>query len=262
MYTMGFYAISSYAQIAKVPSFDAVAFGWSRIDREGNFTTQGDDFKWPKPAGEVTPESIIQSSSTQGTTPYLMVFSVDGKSELTKNLVDTQLQDQTIASIMDTATTKSFQGIVLDFEGLGLVGDTEKARSNYNAFVNKLSDQAHQAGLKLTLVLHPLNGAYKGYDYTTLGSLADDLIIMAYAYENEKSPIRLHQVDEAIRLALRQVDKKKLILGISLASENEISINDKIGLAKRYGLKGIAIWRLGLIGDAVWAKINTSLEMS
>ncbi|MCL6604405.1 MAG: glycosyl hydrolase [Paenibacillus sp.] len=260
MYTLGFYALSSFDQYSFVPDFDAIAFGWSRIDRNGEFTTQGEEYKWPKPAGELTPELMISDTTTSGTTPYLMVYSVDGKLELTKNLEDQTLQTRTITGIVDTAVQKGFQGILLDLEGLGLSGDKAKVRSDYNSFVKNLSVKASQAGLKLTLVLHPLNSSFTGYDYKILGSLADDLIIMAYAYGDEKSPEPVDKVDEAIRLALQQVNKDKLILGISLASENENSVNTKVGLAKRYDLKGIAIWRLGIIGQPAWTQMNSSLE--
>lgn len=84
---------------------------------------------------------------------------------------------------------------------------------------------------------------------------------MAYAYEDESGPEPMNKVDEGIRLALQQVDKSKLVLGISVYSENATSVNAKIGLAKRYGLKGIAIWRLGLIGQPVWNEMSKSLEL-
>lgn len=42
------------------------------------------------------------------------------------------------------------------------------------------------------------------------------------------------------------VPKDKLILGIDLWSETPQSVDDKLGLAKRYGLKGAAFWRIGL----------------
>jgi hypothetical protein len=260
MYTLGFYALSSYDQYSMVPDFDAVAFGWSRIERTGEFTITGDEFKWPKPAGTVTPESIVSETAAGGTDPYLMVYSVDGKLELTKNLEDKELQGRTITGIVDTAVQKGFKGILLDLEGLGLTGDKAKVRSEYNAFVQNLSAKARQEGLKLTVILHPLNSSFMGYDYATLGSLADDLILMAYDYGDKKSPEPADKVDEAIRLALKQVNKDKLILGISMASENENSVNTKIGLAKRYDLKGIAVWRLGLITQPEWTKINQSVE--
>ncbi|CAM2861509.1 stalk domain-containing protein [Paenibacillus sediminis] len=259
MYTLGFYALSSFNERSLISDFNSVAYGWSRIDANGQFTLEGKDYKWPQAAGEVTPESIIQDTSQQGAEPYLMVYSVDSNHELTKILEDENLQKQTISSIVNTATDKGFKGIVLDFEGLGLSGDKVKARSDYNSFIKRMSEEAHGANLKLSVVLHPLNSSYSGYDYQTLGKLADDLIIMAYAYEDEKSPEPLNKVDEAIRLALKETSKDKLILGISLASENATSVNSKVGLAKRYHLKGVAVWRLGLIGQAAWSEMNHSV---
>lgn len=84
---------------------------------------------------------------------------------------------------------------------------------------------------------------------------------MAYAYEGETGPEPMNKVDESIRLALDQVSKEKLILGISVYSENEASVNAKIGLAKRYGLKGIAIWRLGIIGQPVLNRMGEAIEL-
>ncbi|MDT3426995.1 hypothetical protein J2Z22_002529 [Paenibacillus forsythiae] len=261
LYTLGFYAMSSYSEYALLPGLDDVAFGWGRIDKDGHFTTAGADFYWPKAAGDVTPESIVQNAASGGQTPYFMVFSGDDKLELTKNLEDKNLQEQTVASIVDTAVQKGFKGIMLDLEGLGLTGDKAKARSDYNAFVKNVSGKARAQGLKLGIALHPLNSSYAGYDYKTLAALADELIIMAYAYGDQKSPEPTDKVDEAIRLALKQTTKDKLVLGISLKSENESSVNTKIGLAKRYGLKGIAIWRLGLIGQAAWNEMGKSVEL-
>lgn len=262
MYTLGFYAIEAYKEISMLPSFDAIAFGWSQLDTGGVFTTTMKPFRWPQPDGDVTPESIVTNAAAGGTAPYLMVYSGDGELELTKNLEDKQLQEQTTSGIVDVATQKGFQGIALDLEGLGLTGDKAKAQADYNAFVKNISQKAHAAGLKLTVILHPLNSSYKGYDYKTLGSLADDLVIMSYDYLKEKQiPEPIAMVDEGIRLALQQVSKDKLILGISVFSENETSVNTKVGLAKRYGLKGIAIWRLGLIGQPVWNEMSKSVEL-
>lgn len=69
MYTLGFYAQKAYSEVSLIPSFDAVAFGWARIDKDGQFTTTGKDFWWPEAAGEVTPESIVQNAAAGGTAP-------------------------------------------------------------------------------------------------------------------------------------------------------------------------------------------------
>lgn len=262
MYTMAFYAIESFDEVDVLPRFDAASFGWSRIEQDGEFTTQGKEYRWPQAAGDITPERLVQDAAARGTAPYLMVYSGDVKLELTRNLEDPALGDRTIAGIVETAAGKGFSGITLDLEGLGLTGDKAKAKADYNAFVKKLSVKARQAGLKLTLVLHPLNSSYKGYDYKTLGTLADDLVIMAYDYaKSKKGPEPLDKVDESIRLALKEVAKNKLLLGISANSETAASISSKVGLAKRYGLKGIAVWRLGILRSDL-PGLEATLEMN
>ncbi|USG67153.1 stalk domain-containing protein [Brevibacillus ruminantium] len=260
MYGLAFYAISSFSQRELISSFDSVAFGWSRIDQDGNLTTTGKDFYWPKPAGDTTPEAIIDEAKMKASTPYLMVFAGDGSGELTALLENESLRQKAIAQMIALAQEKGMSGIALDFEGLGMNGDTTGVKNKYNDFVRLLSAETRQRGMQLTLILHPLNGAFQGYDYATLGQLADDIVVMAYAYENEKSPEPMNRVDEAIRLALAHVPKEKLILGISMGSENEHSVKQKLGLAKRYNLKGYALWRLGLISQAAMEQIKQSVR--
>lgn len=261
MYSLAFYAISSFAQKDLISRFDSVAFGWSRIDKDGSLTLSGSDFYWPQPAGSTTPETIIDEAKAAGTTPYLMVFAADGSGELTALLTDRSLREKAIAGIVKIVQEKGLEGVVLDFEGLGMNGQGTEIKQDYNEFVQLLSGQIKPLGAKLTLVLHPLNGAYQGYDYASLGKLADDLVIMAYAYENEMGPEPMDKVDQAIRLALAKVPKEKLILGISMGSENDQSVNQKIGLAKRYGLKGFALWRLGLISQAAMSRVQEAVLM-
>ncbi|WP_246009408.1 stalk domain-containing protein [Brevibacillus fluminis] len=260
LYTMGFYAISSFAERTLIPSFDSMAFGWSRIDADGNVTVSGKDFYWPQAAGDTTPEGIIDTAAAQGTAPFLMVYAGDAAGELTKLLETKDLRDRAIHNIGKLVEEKRFTGVVLDFEGLGMNDDNPKVKQKYNEFVSQLAAELHPRGIQLALALHPQNGAFKGYDYATLGKIADLIVVMAYAYENEKQPEPLNRVNEAIKLAIGQVPKDKLLLGISMGSENAQSVNSKIGLAKRYGLKGIALWRLGLIGQPAMAEMQKSVQ--
>lgn len=259
MYSMAFYALRAFGERQYIPQFDTVAFGWARLQEDGTITTSGSEYNWPQSAGEITPEVIVDTAKQDGTSPYLMVYATDGKNELTKMLEDAALRDKAIEDIIQLATDKGFSGIVLDFEGLGLSGDIAKAKRDYNAFVTRMSQKTKAANLKLSLALHPLNGAYHGYDYKTLATLADDLIIMAYEYTRGKVPEPLDKVNEAITLALKEVSKEKLVLGISTWSENEKTISSVIGLAKRHQLKGTALWRLGLIGEASKAQIDKNM---
>ncbi|WP_055105462.1 stalk domain-containing protein [Paenibacillus ihumii] len=262
MYTMGFYAISSFSDAAAIPSLDSVAFGWSRIDENGKFTLSGKDFKWPQAAGNTTPESLVSEAANSRTLPYLMVYSGDVNGELTKIIENADARKEAISEMVATAKSKQFQGLLLDFEGLGLTTDKAKTRSAFTAFVKELSLQTKSENLKLALALHPLNSSYQGYDYKALGQIADELIIMAYDYRSGGSgePEPADKVDEAIRLALKETKKDKLVLGLNLHSENAKSVNTLIGLAKRYDLKGIAIWRLGLVSSEEWTQMQNSVE--
>ncbi len=254
--TMAFYAISSYGERALMSSFDAVAFGWGRIDESSAFTLEGKDFYWPPDAADATAQSLVEGAAAGGTTPYFMAFASDAHGELTRILEDEALAAATIESIVGTASSRNFEGVLLDFEGLGLTGDPEAVQAQYNAFVGEIASKAAEAGLKLAIAVHPPNGAYRGYNYKTLATHVDALIVMAYAYEGEQGPEPMRRVDEAVRRLLPDVPAEKLLLGISMGSETADSVEAKIGLAKRYGLSGIAVWRLGLLGEEAFEVIR------
>ncbi|MBE3563930.1 MAG: hypothetical protein IMX05_09505 [Hydrogenibacillus schlegelii] len=49
--------------------------------------------------------------------------------------------------------------------------------------------------------------------------------------------------------------REKFLLGISAVTGTGESLTAKIGLVKRTGLRGIALWRLGLMDDAWWERL-------
>lgn len=253
MHLRAFYAVRAFHEIDLVPSMNSVAFGWSRIDRNGQFTLQGDEYYLPEAAGEVTPQTIVADAADQNIKPYLMVYALDGQGELTKVLSDSSLREKSIQGINDAVTENGFGGVVLDFEGLGFKLDAKQQQKLLNDYVKQLKASLPR-DISISLAVPPLNSAYKGYDYKTLASLADDLIIMAYQYNPAGTKAQVPEpnslVDQAIQLALNAgVPKDKLLLGINLNSETGTSVDDKLGLAKRYDLKGAAFWRLGLFRE-------------
>ncbi|RAP75142.1 stalk domain-containing protein [Paenibacillus montanisoli] len=261
MYAEAFYAISSFKEVGFIPKFNSVSFGWTRIDATGELTLKGKDFYWPPAAGSVTPESIVEDAAAAGSKPKLMAVAMDGNGELTKLLQDPTRQASVISQLVSLASDNHFSGITLDFEGLGLAGDLPAIQQSFTAFVKQLDASAEAANLSLTLALHPLNSSYRGYDYKNLAAFADEIIIMAYEYSYENGPEPLNRVDEAIRLALKAVPKSKLVLGISMGSETAQSVAGPIGLAKRYDLKGVAFWRLGLMGSNTMTAIQKTIEL-
>ncbi|TJY44168.1 copper amine oxidase [Cohnella pontilimi] len=251
MHLRGFYAISSYAERERIQDMNSVAFGWIRVDQNGELTTSGKDFYWPPAAGSDTPEAIVSNTASQGKTPYLMVYGSDGNLELTKLLSDETLRSRSIEKIVSLAAEKGFQGVMLDFEGLGFKLNAAEQQKLLNDYARLLAEQLSPQGIKLSLAVPPPNSNYKGYDYRTLADLADDLVIMAYEYHPigtvKHTPQPNAKVDAALTALLKAgVPAQKLLLGVDLNSETPASIDDKLGLAKRYHLKGAAFWRIGL----------------
>ncbi|MEK3787130.1 stalk domain-containing protein [Paenibacillus sp. FSL K6-1230] len=266
MHLRAFYALQSFQERDLVASMNSVAFGWSRIDRNGQFTLEGEEYRLPAAAGDVTPQALVADAASRSIQPYLMVYALDGNGELTKMLSDSSARQQSINGISAAVAENGFGGVVLDFEGLGFKLDAVQQQKLLNDYVQQLR-AALPADISLSLAVPPLNSAYKGYDYKTLATIADDIIIMAYQYNPAGTKAQVPEpnslVDKAIQLALDAgVPKSKLLLGISLSSETPSSIDDKLGLAKRYDLKGAAFWRLGLfraydtpMEDAVHASV-------
>lgn len=264
---LGFYAVSSYDQLPLTTRMNEVAFGWAQVDYDGVISLSdptGTKWSWPKAAGDVTPESIVAQVNANGDGSYLAVLGKDGKGQLMKLLTDKTLRDNSIATLHALAKDNEFGGIMLDFEGLGWHDDPKMAQATLNAYVKQLAEAVKPDGIKVALALPPLNGEYKGYDYAGLAKLADELVIMAYDYEQtqdaNKQPQSIAKVDEAVRRALATgAPAAKLMLAVNVNAENEHTVDDKLGLAKRYGLGGAAFWRLGLFTDAELGAIDRTV---
>ena len=130
-------------------------------------------------------------------------------------------------------------------------------QNSFTSFVKQLSQKLAASGRSLTLTLHAPNSAYKGYDYAASSKSADKIIIMAYGYG--KTPEPVNSVNQAIKNAVSKVPASKLVLGISVPTETSDSLPDKVEIAKKYGLNGIAIWRLGLVTPQMWNMLRTSV---
>ena len=262
MTVIGFYALgdsrtSSWTNLFGVPYpvagrgntdvVDEIAAGWYSLDAEGNLLTRSRT-GWQRPEGW---EKVLEAAGEYGLASEMVIHVTDGDGTLTALLGSEEAVFNAVINIMKEASL--YGGINLDFEGLGYREEGEvlaATREAFNGFVRLLADQAHQAGLKLTLTLHPPNSVYRGYDYRALGEAADRIIIMAYDYGPKPEPEKL--VVEAVEQALAQVPSEKLVLGISIPSENPESLVAKVGIAKRYRLSGIALWRLGLLSEEMW----------
>lgn len=269
MNLIGFYALgdketSSWTDLFSVPypetsigNTDIVrelALGWYSIDKEGNLLTRSKT-GWQRPDGW---EKVLETAKEFHLRTEMVVHATDGDGTLSSLLGDKTAMERAVNQMVGEA--KLFDGINLDFEGLGFKDTDEQLRNvqnRFSDFVRLLAEELKAMEKTLTLTLHAPNSAYPGYDYKTLGELADKIIVMAYDYGAKPEPINL--VVQAVEMAKKDLPSDKLVLGISAPTETADSILTKIGIAKRYDLDGIALWRLGVISDEMWNNIKKSI---
>lgn len=266
MRTLAFYAIKSFEQRGLVAKFSDAAYGWSTLTPDGRIDFAGDpDYKWPAPAGEITGERLLDQALLFQTRRFLMVHGLDRKNEYTRLVADPALSLRAAREVAGAVIAKGFDGVVLDIEYLGQTEEgaaLDQVRQGYARFVEHVSRELRAAGKQTIVSVHPLNSAFRGYDYAALGRSADLLQVMAHDYvdrrtENGTEPAET--VEEAIQLALAQVGREKLLLGIVSVYETPETLVQKVGLAKRHSLAGISLWRLGAVSDAHLAALEQSV---
>ncbi len=231
-----------------------LALGWYSIDKQGNLLEKSST-GWQRPAGW---EEVLNSAEKYKLLSEMVVHVTDGDGTITSLLDNPAAMARTVKAISEEAWL--YRGVNLDFEGLGYNDSGEQlqqVQQKFTSFVNLLNQELQTNSTRLTLTLHAPNSAYPGYDYQALGQIADRIIIMAYDYGSRPEPVS--QVKQAVEMACKKVPASKLVLGISAPSENAASIATKVGIAKRYNLNGVALWRLGLISDDMWQTLRNSL---
>jgi hypothetical protein len=234
-----------------------LALGWYSLDKDGNLLTVSKT-GWQRPDGW---EKVLEAAGEYALSTEMVVHVTDGDGTISALLKDEDAVTRAVDGIMEAAG--DYHGVNLDFEGLGYRDEgvqLEAVQNAFNEFVRILAQRVRAAGLDLTLTLHAPNSVYRGYDYRSLGAVADRIIIMAYDYGTVPEPNSL--VIQAVEQALNNVPKEKLVLGISVPGENPASMLTKVGIAKRYQLNGIALWRLGLLTDEIWHTLRKTVVPS
>ncbi|EOD01110.1 stalk domain-containing protein [Caldisalinibacter kiritimatiensis] len=190
----GFYAIRSYSQRDLIEDFNAVSYGWSCL--EFNEEKQKVQLKTDKTKNNAfyLPngfEEVIEIANDNNVSINLMVFASNqsNKSEDNVGLVERiitspEIRKDVISQIVKSVNklkykskTISFDGVVIDFEQ---IKDIELA-NHFNTFLNELKMELDKNHKKLHVAVQP-GYYYKGYDYKTIGQIADKVILMAHDY--------------------------------------------------------------------------------
>ncbi|NMA65847.1 MAG: hypothetical protein GX957_06340 [Clostridiaceae bacterium] len=196
-----FYAISSLSQIDKFPDFDSVSFGWARIEYDETsdkvfVNTNGGSNEYYIPTGF---SQVIEKAENSNLTRQLMFFIRDQdvyNAETEKNLklteyiiLNPEVRKQIIKEMVSLVnhtekhgSTVEFDGLVADFEGLR----GKEISQAYNLFLSELKEELAKTQKSLYVAVHPKRkpgqAYYDGYDYRTIGEIADKVILMAHDY--------------------------------------------------------------------------------
>lgn len=192
----GFYAIKSANQIDKIKSLDSVGFGWSRLEYDNGKvvlnTTRKNNNEFAIPTGFFNPLGIAKENKTD---TMLMVFADDKKLPDSKislaeyiitepkvhQEVAKTIADQVCLTVSDDLSV-AFEGVVIDFENLR----GEDAKRHFNVFLAILKKELDRNDKKMYVAVHPAvrpgRSYYDGYDFKTIGDIADKVILMAHDY--------------------------------------------------------------------------------
>ena len=197
-----FYAISSASQIDKFSQLDSVSFGWARLEynettKQVFINTDGGDNEYYIPTGYM---EVLDKAASNDVSLQLMFFIKDQNiiAPVTNRTIKLaeyivthpEIRKPVINAMVDMInqtrkhdSSVSFDGMVSDFEGFK--GDTLKLA--YNAFLAELKTELVKTNKKLYVAVHPKRkpgqAYFDGYDYKTIGELADKVILMAHDYD-------------------------------------------------------------------------------
>ncbi|MCL2773706.1 MAG: S-layer homology domain-containing protein [Oscillospiraceae bacterium] len=176
----GFYAINSYSQISAIDQLNSVCFGWSRLELNNGIlslnTSVSNNNEYNIPKGYQEP-----ISRADGKNKMLMVAVRESDNQAIIN--DDTLRDNAVDIISQAVLSDiglSFDGVLIDFETL----KGEQSRNNFNSFLSKLKENLPGKQIYVTVQPQRRPGIsyYDGYDYKTIGGIADKVILMAHDY--------------------------------------------------------------------------------
>ena len=230
-----FYALSSYSQLEQAKQFDAVSFGWSHMTysaEEGAklSTVKDDSSGFYIPAGYA---DVVPALREAGVELKLNVFMANAP--LRTMLADESSRAAAVTEIMAELGRvypdlgyNPYSGVTIDFEGLRAAD-----KEGFNAFMTELSAALHAEGKTLYAAVMPAvygDAYFDGYDFKTLGTLCDRVILMAHDYAasdltgflnsryyRNHPCAPLYKVYYAVRTAAREMDDPaKLTLAVSM----------------------------------------------
>ena len=198
-----FYAISSSPQMSYIQNFNAISFGWSRLEysEKGgvnlNTTSSGGNV-FSIPSGY---SSAVQAAQSGNVPTNLNVF-MSASQTVTRSDGTTSNACKEILLNPDNRTTAVSQiiaqfqsntylsGVTIDFEEISGVD----LKEGLSAFLKELRTATDSLGKKVYVCVGPVTSDgqyYNAYDYKTIGECCDKVILMAHDYQATSMPSNL-----------------------------------------------------------------------
>lgn len=250
----GFYAFSSYSQRYLTDDMNAVSMGWSEMTYDPQtgavLSTAGEDgSSWKIPDSY---ESIIDYLDQNQAQVKLSVYMNNSGSRLENMLSSEQGRSSAVDAIINELTRtyeavskNPYSGVTIDFEGLK--GAAEK--ENFNLFLSLLSSRLDEIGKSLYVAVQPaMDGEYfDGYDYKTIGELADKVILMAHDY-NATDLSGFEGTQYYKTTALTPIDK--VYYSLNAITDPVSGVSDRSKIAFAISFSGLA-WEISDDGSLV-----------
>jgi spore germination protein YaaH len=133
------------------------------------------------------------------------------------------LRSEHAAQIVNFASSNGVDGVLLDYRGLAA-----DQRENFAAFVRELGTGMDNLGLSLGVVVpaaENIAGAWDtgAYDWRALGQSVDLLQVNLALNPTHFTPGSDQVVEAMLRWAIHEVDRSKLLIGLSALSVREVS---------------------------------------
>lgn len=136
-------------------------------------------------------------------------------------LNNTNVQNNLLNNIEETARSQGFRDIHFDFEGL-----RPEDRDAYTAFLKKAKERFSQQGWQISIALAPKTSAtqkgkwYSAHDYKNQGAVADWVLIMTYEWGYSGGPAQavspIGPVRQVLTYAVTEIPSRKVMMGQNL----------------------------------------------
>lgn len=182
-----------------------------RTDAEGNLDSIDDT-------------ELIRTARAAGVAPVMVVTNIQSGGGFDSDLIAALLTDtaagiRLINNILSTLRAKNYYGVDIDFEYIPPAN-----REDYNRFLERLAEQLHREGYKLSTALAPkiradqVGTLYEAHDYAFHGRVADQIILMTYEWGYLYGPpmavAPIGPVKQVLDYAVTVIPPEKILMGM------------------------------------------------